>query len=44
MYFREPEKPHDPLKSPAAVFAFVVSALLVLEMGLFPGFWLGLAS
>jgi len=44
MYFRDALKPHEPLKSPAAVFAFVVATLLVLEMGLFPGFWLGLAG
>jgi len=44
MYFRDPLREHKPLVSPAAVFTFVVCALIVLEMGLFPGFWLGKAG
>jgi proton-translocating NADH-quinone oxidoreductase chain M/proton-translocating NADH-quinone oxidoreductase chain N len=43
MYFRDPLREHKPLVSPATVFAFVVCALLVLQMGLFPSFWLGKA-
>jgi NADH-quinone oxidoreductase subunit N len=42
MYFREPLRDQTPLASPSATFVFVACALLVMQMGMFPGFWLGL--
>lgn len=44
MYFREPVNELKPLRSGALVVVLVVCALLVLEMGIMPGFWLGVAS
>jgi NADH-quinone oxidoreductase subunit N len=44
MYFREPIGEFRPLRSGALTFALVVCALLVLQMGIMPGFWLGLTG
>jgi NADH-quinone oxidoreductase subunit N len=44
MYFREPLGEFRPLRSGAVTFALVTCALLVLQMGLMPNFWLGLAG
>jgi NADH-quinone oxidoreductase subunit N len=44
MYFREPLGEFRPLRSAAITFSLVVCALLVLQMGIMPGFWLGLAG
>ena len=44
MYFREPIGEFRPLRAGALTFALVVSALLVLQMGIMPGFWLGLTG
>ena len=40
MYFRDPLRDHKTLSSPATVFAFVICALLVIQMGLMPSWWL----
>jgi NADH-quinone oxidoreductase subunit N len=44
MYFRPALREFTPMRSAAAVFVFVVCALAVVEMGLFPGWWLGRAG
>jgi hypothetical protein len=45
MYFRDPAKdraPFAPIRSAALLFVIAVCPLIVLEMGLLPGFWLKL--
>ena len=44
MYFRDPDGEFKPIKSSAIVFVFVVCALLVIQMGVLPGWWLGKAG
>ncbi|RMH43450.1 MAG: NADH-quinone oxidoreductase subunit N [Deltaproteobacteria bacterium] len=44
MYFRDPLREPPTLASPAAVFVFVVCALAVVQMGLWPGWWLARAG
>ncbi|MEM9488248.1 MAG: NADH-quinone oxidoreductase subunit N [Myxococcota bacterium] len=44
MYFRDPVGEFKPLRSGAITFVMVICALLVFEMGIMPGFWLGLAG
>ncbi|HTE54392.1 MAG TPA: NADH-quinone oxidoreductase subunit N [Kofleriaceae bacterium] len=44
MYFREPIGEFRPLRAGALTFALVACALLVLQMGIMPGFWLGLTG
>jgi NADH-quinone oxidoreductase subunit N len=44
MYFREPTREANPLRSTAVGAALLLSALLVVEMGVMPNWWLGLAS
>jgi NADH-quinone oxidoreductase subunit N len=44
MYFREPLGEFRPLRSGALTFALIACALLVLQMGIMPGFWLGLTG
>jgi len=44
MYFREPVGEFQPLRSGGLTFAIVASALLVVQMGIMPGFWLGLTG
>ena len=44
MYFREPLGEFRPLQSGGLTFTLVACAILVLQMGLMPGFWLGLTG
>jgi NADH-quinone oxidoreductase subunit N len=44
MYFREPLGEFRPLRSGALTFALVACAILVLQMGIMPGFWLDLTA
>jgi NADH-quinone oxidoreductase subunit N len=44
MYFREPLGEFRPLRSGGLTFTLIVCALLVLQMGLMPGFWLDLTG
>lgn len=44
MYFRDPLGEFHPLRSGGLSFTLVACALLVLQMGLMPGFWLGLTG
>ena len=44
MYFREPLGEFRPLRSGGITFALVTCALLVLQMGLMPSMWLGMAD
>jgi NADH-quinone oxidoreductase subunit N len=44
MYFREPLGEFKPLRSGGVTFALVTCALLVLQMGLMPSMWLGMAE
>jgi NADH-quinone oxidoreductase subunit N len=42
MYFRESTQPMAPTRSPGLLFVIAVCPLLVLELGLMPGWWLKL--
>jgi NADH-quinone oxidoreductase subunit N len=42
MYFRESSEPFAPTRSGALFFVMAICPLLVLEMGVMPGFWLKL--
>jgi NADH-quinone oxidoreductase subunit N len=44
MYFREASQPIAPTRSPGLLFVITVMPLLVLEMGILPGWWLRLVS
>ncbi len=44
MYFREAPEPITPTRSPALTFVMVAGALLILQLGLMPGMWLGLGN
>ena len=44
MYFREPSGQFKPIRSSAIVFVAVLCALIVLQMGITPGLWLGLTG
>jgi NADH-quinone oxidoreductase subunit N len=44
MYFRESSHPIAPTRSPGLLFVITVMPLLVLEMGILPGWWLRLVS
>jgi NADH:ubiquinone oxidoreductase subunit 2 (subunit N) len=44
MYFREVSREPQPRRSTAQAVALLVAAMFVLEMGLFPGWWLELAQ
>jgi NADH-quinone oxidoreductase subunit N len=44
MYFREPGRDIEPLRSPTLVAAMVICACFVLAMGLLPSAWLSLAQ
>jgi NADH-quinone oxidoreductase subunit N len=39
MYFREANEPFTPTRSAGVVFVMALCAVLVLELGLMPGFW-----
>ena len=44
MYFREASQPFAPTRSPGLLFVMVICPLLILEMGIMPGFWLKLVG
>jgi NADH-quinone oxidoreductase subunit N len=44
MYFKDAPGPITPTRSPGLLFVIAICPLVLLEMGLFPSFWLGLAS
>lgn len=44
MYFREPSSEFKPIRSYAIVSVAVLCAFFVLQMGIMPGFWLGLTG
>jgi NADH-quinone oxidoreductase subunit N len=44
MYFRQPAGEFRPVRAGALTFTMVVCALLALEMGVLPGFWLRAAG
>jgi NADH-quinone oxidoreductase subunit N len=44
MYFREANQPFTPTRSPGLMFVIVVCPLLVLELGILPGWWLRLVG
>jgi NADH-quinone oxidoreductase subunit N len=44
MYFKGQTDEFSPLRSGAIAFVMAVCALLVFEMGILPGYWLGLAG
>jgi NADH-quinone oxidoreductase subunit N len=44
MYFREANQPFAPTRSPGLLFVIAICPLLVLELGLMPGWWLRLVS
>jgi NADH-quinone oxidoreductase subunit N len=44
MYFREVSREPQPRRSAAQAVALLVAAMFVLEMGVFPGWWLELAQ
>ena len=44
MYFREASQPFSPTRSPGLLFVMVACPLLILEMGVMPGWWLKLVG
>jgi NADH-quinone oxidoreductase subunit N len=44
MYFREPTREVKPLRSGAVGAAIAIAALMVVEMGVLPNFWIDVAS
>ncbi len=42
MYFREASQPFQPLRSPGLLFVIALMPILVLELGIMPGWWLRL--
>jgi NADH-quinone oxidoreductase subunit N len=44
MYFREANQPFTPTRSPGLVFVIVACPIVILEMGLMPGWWLKLVG
>ena len=44
MYFREAPQPFAPTRSAGLLFVMVACPLLILEMGIMPGFWLKLVG
>ena len=44
MYFREPTEPFTPTRSAGLTIVMVVSAVLILAMGILPSMWLALGS
>ena len=44
MYFREASQPFTPTRSTGLVFVIAVCPLLILELGIMPGWWLKLVS
>ncbi|HEY0251881.1 MAG TPA: proton-conducting transporter membrane subunit, partial [Kofleriaceae bacterium] len=44
MYFREPTSPFEVTRSPGTLFVIALVPLLVLELGIMPGWWMNLLS
>ncbi|MDQ3367150.1 MAG: NADH-quinone oxidoreductase subunit N [Myxococcota bacterium] len=44
MYFREPTQPFTPTRSPGLIFVIVICPLIILEMGIMPGWWIRLVG
>jgi NADH-quinone oxidoreductase subunit N len=44
MYFREASQPFAPTRSPGLIFVMIMCPLLILEMGIMPGWWLRLVG
>jgi NADH-quinone oxidoreductase subunit N len=44
MYFREASQPFQPLRSPGLLFVMALVPLLVLELGIMPGWWMRLVG
>jgi len=44
MYFREANQPFTVTRSPGVLFVIAISPLLILEMGIMPGWWLKLVG
>jgi NADH-quinone oxidoreductase subunit N len=44
MYFRDATQPFTPTRSPGLVFVIALAPLLVLELGIMPGWWLKLVG
>jgi NADH-quinone oxidoreductase subunit N len=44
MYFREANQPFTPTRSPGLVFVIAACPIVILEMGLMPGWWLKLVG
>jgi hypothetical protein len=42
MYFRDSTEPLTPTRSPGVVFVMALCPIVILELGLMPGFWLRL--
>ncbi len=44
MYFREPSQPFSPLRSGSLLFVMAACPVLIMEMGIMPGWWLRLVG
>ena len=44
MYFREANQPFTPTRSPGLMFVMALCPIIILEMGILPGFWLRLVG
>ena len=44
MYFREATQPFAPIRSPGLLFVMAICPLVILEMGIMPGWWLKLVG
>lgn len=44
MYFRDATTPFSPTRSPGLIFVIAMCPLIILEMGVLPGWWLRLVS
>jgi NADH-quinone oxidoreductase subunit N len=44
MYFREPSQPFAPTRSPGLLFVIAIVPILILELGIMPGWWLRLVG
>jgi NADH-quinone oxidoreductase subunit N len=44
MYFREPSQPFTPTRSPGLVFVIAIIPIIILELGIMPGWWLRLVG
>jgi NADH-quinone oxidoreductase subunit N len=44
MYFREANQPFQPTRSAGTLFVIAIAPLIVLELGIMPGWWLRLVG